>query len=138
MNKKNKKYVPTRVLVYRLVFGLSIIGLIVPFAAEFVLPFFFKDVEIAGVSVWNQYISMILGVVAAIMSVVSLVLCYQSEKNTTTAYHQIEKTLAIMQAELKSISKKQDDISNNVQRTNKVQMDNTVGAGAVANDERKP
>lgn len=138
-NGNFKKGCPTtQALIYRLIFGLSILGLIVPFAAQFVLPFFFPDVNVAGVEVWNQFVGIILGMIATIMSIVSLVLCYRSDHNSTEAYHKIELTLEVMNTTLNNISKKQDDISNSVQRTTKIQVDSAIGTGIVANDEKKP
>ncbi len=143
MNKKhskNKNYPPDRVLVYRMILTLALIGLIVPFAAEAILPFFFPDQQLEGIETWNQYVSMILGIVAAIMSVVSLVLCYRSERQSNEAYHKTDKALALMQLQLRDIRQKQDEINNVVQRSTFLDMDNTITirGGKVASDEQKP
>ena len=47
--------------IYILIGIIVLIGAIVPFGAQFVLPFFFPDKQIAGAEVWNQYVSIILG-----------------------------------------------------------------------------
>ena len=44
--------------VYVLIGLVIILGAIVPFAAQFILPFFFETPRIQGAEVWNQYISI--------------------------------------------------------------------------------
>lgn len=90
----HKKY------VYGIILLLSITGLLVPFAAQFVLPFFFPKQNVAGAEIWNQYVSIILGIVATLMSIVSLKMSFdnvnqshQTELKTRDLFHNIEKHL---------------------------------------------
>lgn len=90
----HKKY------VYNVILIISIFGLIVPFAAQFILPFFFSCRKVAGVEIWNQYVSIILGIVATLMSIISLKMSFdnveqshQTELKTRDLFHDIEKHL---------------------------------------------
>lgn len=68
--------------IYILIGIIVLVGAIVPFVAQFILPFFFSDKQVVGAEVWNQYVSIILGVVATITSIVSLVLGIRSEQHS--------------------------------------------------------
>ena len=99
----HKKY------VYNIIAILSLVGLIVPFAAQFILPFFYPRCKVAGAEIWNQYVSIILGIVATLMSVISLKMSFdnveqshQTELKTRDLFHEIEK-------HLKDIEHKQDN-----------------------------
>lgn len=90
----HKKY------VYGVILIISLVGLIVPFAAQFILPFFYPCYKITGAEVWNQYVSIILGIVATLMSVVSLKMSFdnvqqshETELRTRDLFHDIEKHL---------------------------------------------
>lgn len=90
----HKKY------VYNIITFLSLFGLIVPFAAQFILPFFYPHNKIVGAEIWNQYVSIILGIVATLMSVISLKMSFdnvdkshQTELKTRELFDNIEKHL---------------------------------------------
>ena len=86
------------------VFGLIIttisLGLIVPFFSETICTIFVPDISI-GLNTWNQFVGIILGVVATILSIVSLIMGFKNyedgldlhEKNIET----LEKITYILQ-----------------------------------------
>lgn len=79
------------------IFTISILGLIVPFAAQFLLPAFVEDYNPAGAEVWNIFVSIILGLVATTLSIVSLALCVYSERKAVESERravEAEKTAA--------------------------------------------
>ena len=96
--------------IYLLVGVIVLIGAIVPFGAQFILPFFFPDKQIAGAEVWNQYVSIILGVVATITSIVSLVLGFKSEEQSNATELRTRDMLQRIEARIQLLSQKQDQI----------------------------
>ena len=110
----------TRRRVYFIVYSLIIIGAIIPFAAQFILPLkiYFKTgtlVEIPHIEIWNQFVSMILGIVATVLSIVSLKMCFDSaddakntEMRTTEVLHAIEEKIAVL-------TEKQDEMKKSIE-----------------------
>lgn len=96
--------------IYILIGIIVLIGAIVPFAAQFILPFFFPDKQIAGAEVWNQYVSIILGVVATITSIVSLVLGFKSEEQSNATELRTRDMLQRIETRIQLLSQKQDQI----------------------------
>lgn len=129
--KKEKRYPPTSVIVFRCIFWLSILGLIIPFSAEVILPFLFPCIRVDGVAVWNQFVSIILGVIATIMSIVSLALCFRSDKNMTEAYNRIEVRLAGVDGHLNTIDKTQDVLKNLIYNAVNISQGNNGPIGPI-------
>ena len=96
--------------IYILIGVIVLIGAIVPFGAQFILPFFFPDKQIAGAEVWNQYVSIILGVVATITSIVSLVLGFKSEEQSNATELRTRDMLQRIETRIQLLSQKQDQI----------------------------
>ena len=96
--------------LYILIGAIVLVGAIVPFAAQFVLPFYFPDNQIAGAEVWNQYVSIILGIVATITSIVSLVLGFRSEEQSNATERRTRDLLQSIEAKIQLLSQKQDQI----------------------------
>lgn len=99
----HKKY------VYNVIFWLSLIGLIVPFASQFILPFFFPCCKVAGVEIWNQYVSIILGVVATLMSVISLKLSFDNVEQSYQTELRTQELLYKIDSHLNDIEHNQDN-----------------------------
>ena len=96
--------------IYQLIFYIVLIGAIVPFGSQFVLPFFYPDKQIAGAEVWNQYVSIILGVVATITSIVSLVLGFKSEEQSNATELRTRDMLQSIETRIQLLSQKQDQM----------------------------
>ena len=133
--KKEKGYPPTPVIVFSCIFWLSILGLIIPFAAEVILPFFFPHARVDGVAVWNQFVSIILGVIATIMSIVSLTLCFRSDKNMTEAYNRIEARLMGVDGRLNTLDKTQDDLKNLIYNVTNISQSSSGPIGPISPGE---
>ena len=99
--------------IYRLICSIIIIGAIIPFAAQFILPFFFPDKSVAGAEIWNQYVSIILGVVATITSIVSLVLGFKSEQQSYETELRTRDMLQRIETRVQLVSQKQDQMLQN-------------------------
>lgn len=111
--------------IYNLIVIVVVSGAIVPFAAQFILPFFFSRCKVAGVEVWNQYVSIILGVVATILSVVSLVLGFKSEEESHDTELRTRDILKHIEGKLELVSQKQDQFQSSLLR-NYSEADNGV------------
>lgn len=96
--------------IYRLICAIVLIGVIVPFAAQFILPFYFPQKQIAGAEVWNQYVSIILGVVATLTSIVSLVLGFKSEEQSNATERRTRDLLQRIETRIQLLSQKQDQM----------------------------
>lgn len=57
------------------------IGILIPFVCQFVIPIFYETKNIMGVEIWNQFVSMILGIIATILSVVLLKMSFDRKRN---------------------------------------------------------
>lgn len=115
--------------IYILIGIIVLIGAIVPFGVQFIFPFFFPDKQIAGAEVWNQYVSIILGVIATITSIVSLVLGFRSEKESNDTERRTRDLLQEIKGNVALVLQKQDmlqshltseyDITHKINRINK-------------------
>lgn len=80
------KTISHKKFVYTIILVVTLTGSLVPFAAQFILPFFISESKIAGAEIWNQYVGIILGVVATLMSIVSLKMSFDNVEQS----HQTE------------------------------------------------
>ena len=90
--------------IYGFVTFVIFFGGIVPFATQFLLPmigsFTGKEINPYGAEVWNQFVSIALGIVATILSIVSMYLGFKNsdesraiEKNRQSAISRLEDKL---------------------------------------------
>lgn len=114
--------------IYRLICIIIIIGAIIPFAAQFILPFFFPDRSVAGAEIWNQYVSIILGVVATITSIVSLILGFKSEQQSYETELRTRDVLQRIETSIQLLSQKQDQIMQNTLLVNYNESKESVSA----------
>ena len=100
--------------IYWLITGVIFVGALVPFCAQFLLPFFNKDAFVEGAEVWNQFVSIVLGIVATILSIVSLKMCFDSAESFKNAEKQTAVIWAKIKGKLDLVSQKQDYIYSTV------------------------
>lgn len=90
--------------IYGFVTFVIFFGGIVPFATQFLLPMIGsligKEINPYGAEVWNQFVSIALGIVATILSIVSMYLGFKNsdesraiEKNIQSAISRLEDKL---------------------------------------------
>lgn len=87
--------------VFRFIFCFVCIGFLGPFLAQCILPFFSTVEEsikgIDSLAMWNQYVGIVLGIVATMLSIVSLVMGFYSASEAAEqqrkAYEQYESTI---------------------------------------------
>lgn len=127
--------------IYILIGVIILIGAIIPFSAQFILSFFFPDKQIAGAEVWNQYVSIILGVVATITSVVSLVLGFRSEEQSYATELRTRDMLQQIETKIQLLSQKQDQIIQSYLSKNYNEAEQAVSinlaSGTNSNDDEQ-
>ncbi len=101
-------------LIYGLVAAVILVGAIIPFGAQFWLPFFKEEAFTSGAEVWNQYVSIVLGIVATILSIVSLKMCFSSEESSKKAEMRTAVIWQKIEGKLDVLSEKQDYIYHTV------------------------
>ncbi len=107
--QENPQILSHRKYVYKIILILSLVSLIVPFAAQFILPFFFPECNVVGAEIWNQYVSIILGIVATLMSVVSLKMSFDNVKQSHETELKTRDLLHDIEKHLKDIEHNQDN-----------------------------
>ena len=73
-----------------------------PFIAQCWLSIAFPEAPIDGLEMWNQYVGIVLGIVATILSIVSLVMGFHS---TNEAYEQQRKAFDQYEATIELLHK---------------------------------
>ena len=85
-----------------LILSVIIVGLLGPFIAQCILSLCLNINQINGLEMWNQYVGIVLGVVATILSIVSLVMGFHS---TNEAYEQQREAFARYQSTVELINR---------------------------------
>ncbi len=101
------------------------LGGLVPFAAQFLLPLLYKNANVAGAEVWNQYVSIVLGIVATILSVVSLKMCFLNDEQSRQTELKTQEILDKIDTKIQLLAQKQDQIYETISETknNKLLLD---------------
>lgn len=76
--------------VFRLIIITIFLGAIVPFASEAVCTIWFPEVS-AGLNTWNQFVSIILGIIATVLSIVSIIMGFKNYDDTLSAQEKYMK-----------------------------------------------
>lgn len=99
----------------RWVFGIIItvisLGLIVPFLTEAICTIWFPDAAI-GLNIWNQFVSIILGIVATILSIVSLIMSFKNYEDGLELHEKHVETLEKISSVSKDISDMKNSLNN--------------------------
>ena len=96
-----------RTMAFWLILLTIFLGGIIPFAAQFLFPALFKDYSPVGAEIWNQYVSIILGIVATALSIISLVLCFRSEDRSQTSNNQLQLTFEKLKEKVEDVGRHQ-------------------------------
>lgn len=103
-NNNDNDLLPMKKWVFTMIIIVITIGVIVPFGAQFLLPMFFPT-QAAEAEVWNTYVSIILGLVATILSIVSMIMGFKNYEDTLVAqdrHFQLIQELGLMKNEISS------------------------------------
>lgn len=63
--------------VYGIIITVISIGLVVPFLSETILTVWFPSASL-GLNTWNQFVSIILGIIATTLSIVSMIMSFKN------------------------------------------------------------
>lgn len=107
--------------IYWFIGIIIFIGILVPFAYQFIIPLFVEAKDISGVEIWNQFVSMILGIVATILSIVSLKMGFDSAESARVTELKTQSVLDSIDEKICILSERQEQMvkSINEMRTNK-------------------
>lgn len=97
--------------VYGIIITVIIIGLIVPFFSEVICTIWFPNTT-TGLSTWNQFVSIILGIVATILSIVSLIMGFKNYEDALDLHEKNVKTLD----DIASLSKDVNDVKAGLEK----------------------
>ena len=86
---KSKSSSQRNLLIF--IYAIIFVGLIGPFLAQCCLSICNTDANIKGLEMWNQYVGIILGVVATVLSIVSLNMGFQSAAEASAQQRQATK-----------------------------------------------
>lgn len=118
--------------IYWFIGVIIFIGILVPFACQFVIPLFIETKDISGIEVWNQFVSMILGIVATILSIVSLKMGFDSaesarvtELKTQSVLDSIDEKICILSERQEQMVKSINEMRNKTDNISDVQSHST-------------
>ena len=77
---------------FRLILWTIFLGIIVPYFAEVICTLKFPDAA-AGLNIWNQFVSIVLGIVATVLSIVSLIMSFKNYDDTLAIQEKYTETL---------------------------------------------
>ena len=120
MDKKPKKkhtYSLKRWVFYLILFVIFL-GFLIPYAIELICTFWFPEHSI-GISQWNQFVSIILGVVATVLSIVSIIMGFKNYDDTLDIQEKFTRSLegiTSLKSDIKEIQTNLTDISVRVSK----------------------
>lgn len=152
IKSKTEKHKDFQKRIFYLIFAVIFVGLLVPFGAQFLLPFFNPleklcsdtvlgscvDPRIPGAEVWNTYVGIILGVIAVVSSLISLYLGFmtmrdseETERRTRALLGELEKKVDSIGMEQKQMHDQQNILLNAYQR---IDESKNIGSEKISND----
>lgn len=108
-NDDEKKLNVFKDKIYIFLLSICLIGIIFPYGAQCILPFFITSDELYGLEMWNQYVGLILGVVATVMSIISLKMSFDNVQESRKTEKQTSDNLHHIDLMLQKISIQQDN-----------------------------
>ena len=93
--------------VFKLIVIVIFLGVIVPFASEVICSLWFPDVTM-GLSTWNQFVSIILGIVATLLSIVSMIMGFKNYEDALAIQEKYTKS----QSDIGEIKRAVTSLSN--------------------------
>lgn len=115
-----------KIWVFALIAFACLGGIIAPFIAQYLAPR--KSALEVALSAWNQYVSIILGIVATLLSIVSLVFSFHNEeeeniqqRNYSDKFDDINRTLQKIEDSVDATKEKVNHMSDKM-----AQIDTTV------------
>lgn len=95
--------------VFRLILFTIFLGIIVPFATEAILPIFFQ-IEPSGLNTWNQFASIILGIIATVLSIVSIIMGFKNYEDTLAVQEKYMEALQKISNMAQDLTQVRDEV----------------------------
>lgn len=95
--------------IFHFIFWFVVIGFMGPFIAQCWLSVGICKNSIDGLTMWNQYVGIVLGIVATILSIVSLIMGFHSSNE---AYEQQRKAFEQYEATIELLHKVETDVAD--------------------------
>lgn len=89
--------------VYGIIITVIAMGLVVPFFTEVILTVWFPTAAV-GLNTWNQFVSIILGIIATVLSIVSLIMGFKNYDDSLDLHEKHIKTLENIENMSKDVS----------------------------------
>lgn len=140
---KGKKcdYIHKQYGMKKWVFNLIIItiglGAIVPFASEAICTIWFPNV-VLGLNTWNQFVSIILGIIATVLSIVSIIMGFKNYEDTLSVqekYMQALEQISHIAQDLKNVK---EDVSKWTTLQQQVKVDSPKSNDIPKKWEKEP
>ncbi len=96
--------------VFYLIVITIVCGAIVPFASEVLCTIWFPDVAL-GLNTWNQFVSIILGIIATILSIVSIIMGFKNYEDTLSVQEKYMQALEQISNMAKDLNNVRDVVS---------------------------
>lgn len=100
--------------IYWFIGIIIFIGILIPFGCQFVIPLFIETKNVSGVEVWNQFTSMILGIVATILSIVSLKMGFDSAETARITELKTQSVLDSIDEKICILSERQEQMVKSI------------------------
>lgn len=97
--------------VYGIIITVIVFGLIVPFFSETICTIWFPGASV-GLNTWNQFVSIILGIVATILSIVSLIMGFKNYEDGLDLHEKHIETLEKISSISKDVIEVKEKINN--------------------------
>lgn len=95
--------------VFRLVVAVIFSGIIVPFASEAILPIFYPA-DVSGLATWNQFVSIILGIIATVLSIVSIIMGFKNYDDTLAVQEKYMEALQKISTMAQDLTQVRDEV----------------------------
>lgn len=105
----DKKY-SLKQWVFHLIVITIFFGLIVPFLSEVIFTIWFPCATV-GLNTWNQFVSIILGIVATVLSIVSIIMGFKNYDDTLEIQEKYTQTLQNIERIAKDLDIVKNDVS---------------------------
>lgn len=113
--------------VFCVIRSAIILGIIAPFAAETIFPFLCKNQYVLNhLSTWNQFVSIVLGVVAVVLSIVSIIMSFKNYDDTYKLSEKYTIQLSNMEKMIDTMDEMKNNIYYNSSKTEKINAPENV------------
>lgn len=96
--------------VFRLIVITIFLGAIVPFASETICTIWFPEASV-GLNTWNQFVSIILGIIATLLSIVSIIMGFKNYEDTLSVQEKYMQALHEISNMAKDLANVKNDVS---------------------------